>query len=145
LHTRRSRTLSSCIRSTIAIDYSGLNNVWPVRSDQSDVSVARKDISDHSFKKLFSPAAPDTTRWRYERLDPRPEPRSKENHISLFLTLSPFSFFYVGIDADATNARRRRSHLVCGNLRPVQIHCHEVGEDEGGNLVTDLSRRNGKG
>lgn len=33
------------------------------------------------------------------------------------------------------------SPLVRGNLRPVQIHCHEVGEIEGGNLVTDSPRR----
>lgn len=33
------------------------------------------------------------------------------------------------------------SRPVRGNLRPVQIHCHEVGEVGGGNLVTDSPRR----
>lgn len=34
----------------------------------------------------------------------------------------------------------RLSHYVRGNLCPVQIHCHEEGEDGDGNLVIDLAR-----
>lgn len=75
----------------------------------------------------------------------RDEGRGESYHSLAFFLSHPFSFSYVGADADAANAQRRRSHPVRGNLRPVQIHCHEVGEDEGGNLVTDLSRRDGKG
>lgn len=101
--------------------------------------IPSEETFGYLFEQLILPAALNTE-LEIRAPGPVAATRGRGNHITLSL---PFS--YVGADADAANAQRRRSHPVRGNLRPVQIHCHEVGEDEGRNLVTDLSRQNRKG
>lgn len=72
--------------------------------------------------------------------------RDRRNRVSAIspLFLFPLSFSYIGIDMTLLTPIDVVVLTSSAGIYPIRIHCHEVGEDEGGNLITDLLRQLGR-